>query len=371
MAEFRIPGKILYGNNTAEYLSSIKGERLLMVYDDPAGKAAALKHLKPSGIKIRLFEAAPTHADTPHIAEGTKALMEFKPDWILAVGSHSAMDTAKLIRIFYQRPDLTLDDAIQGYAADISLDKTRLITLPLYNTNGGEVTGSAFFTDTKSEMECAVFNPALMPDISIIDPAVSSFPDSGKEALCILSTFVLAIEASICKDCCFSRPMALEAIALLTGSIPAHASAPHSTASLLYAQCLAGMASANSPHGLCNAMCRGCAPALGSPSLGGLGAILLPEIIRQDEHQERYIAAAQAMGLSDATALADAVQEYADMLGLPLTLNEMGISKNLLLKKLSRLSHKAASLLPSQSEDDIETQKHIEQILRSAYSADK
>lgn len=371
MAEFRIPGKILYSDNAAEYLSSIKGERLLLVYDDPAGKAAALKHLKPSGIEIRIFEAAPDHADAPHIAEGTKALMEFKPDWILAAGGHSAMDTAKLIRIFYQRPDLTPDDAIQGYAADISLDKTRLITLPLYNTNGGEVTGSAFFTDTKSEIECGIFNPALMPDISIIDPAISSFSDSDREALCILSTFVLAIEASTCKDCCFSRPMALEAIAVLTGTVPAHASAPHSPAGLLYAQCLAGMASANSPYGLCSTLYRVCAPALGSPSLGGLGAVLLPRIIRMDRHQEMYLAAAHTMGLSDAASLADAVQEYADMLGLPLTLNEMGISKNSLLKKLSKLSHKAVSLLPNQPEDDKETQKHIEQILRSAYSTDK
>lgn len=369
MAEFRIPGKILYGDHAAQGLSTIKGQRLLLVYDDPAGMAAALEHLVPSKIHTRLFQANPDHADIPHIAEGTKALMEFKPQWVLAVGGHSAMDTAKLIRIFYQQPNLAPEDIIQGRAAGIILDKTRLITLPLYDTHGSEVTCSARFMDAAGDMAHSVSIPSLMADIAIIDPALISSPDAEREAQCILSAFVLAIEAASQDGCSsFSRPIALEAIRLLAGGVPVHSALPYRPAHLLYAQCLAGMAHGNSPSGLCSTICLACSTAFGSAPFGSLGAIFLPEIIRREDCTEKHLASAQAMGLTDARSLADAVQEYADMLGLPLSLNELGISKNAFLKKLSKLSHRVVSLLPSPPDGEKEAQKQVEQILRSVYT---
>ncbi|MBR4018382.1 MAG: iron-containing alcohol dehydrogenase, partial [Clostridia bacterium] len=113
MAEFRIPNSIFYGDGTAQQLCSIHGQRLLMVYDDPQIKEAVQKLLSATDIAVRTFYADPYFADMPQVKEGTKALMEFKPEWILAAGGHGAMDLAKLIRIFYQRPDISIQDAVQ------------------------------------------------------------------------------------------------------------------------------------------------------------------------------------------------------------------------------------------------------------------
>ncbi len=369
MAEFRIPNKIVYGEGTVKELNGIKGHRLLLVYDNPHIRDLALKLLLPSGITVRPFEADSNYTDISQIKEGTKALMEFKPEWVLAAGGHGAMDLAKLIRIFYQRPDLTFDDVTEGKASDISLDKTRLIALPLFNTDGGEATCSAFFADINAGHYFKIHNPALMPDITVIDPDLLCCSSGEQQALCILSTFVLAVEAAVSTgSSSFVRPLALEAISILAENVPAHSAVPTSGAPLLYAQCLAGITYTNASPGICSMLCRAVAQAIGLSSLGGLGAALLPAVIRHDKQPDKYLDAAKAMGLCDAAALADAVREYADMLGLPLTIKEMGVSKNLFLKTLSKVSHRVLTDLSHPHPPTGEAQKDIEQILRAAYS---
>lgn len=368
MAEFRIPNSILYGDDAAQQLCSIHGQRLLMVYDNPQIKEPVQKLLSATDIAVRTFYADPYCADIPQVKEGTKALMEFKPEWILAAGGHGAMDLAKLIRIFYQRPDISIQDAVQGKAANIPLDKTKLIALPLYNTNGGEATFSAYLWDASSMHQYEIRSIGLMPDITIIDTNMLSHPNGDQLAACVLSTFVLAIEASAdMQSNSFVRPQALEAIRILSKSVLAHSSASADKAALLYAQCLSGIAHSNSSPSLASVLCRAAA-SFGSASFGVLGAAILPAVIRLDKNPDKYIAAAHALGLTDATSLANAIIEYADLLGLPLTLSEMGINKNTFLKKLSKVSHSVMSLLPTDIAEEKETQKHIEEILRMAYS---
>lgn len=369
MAEFRIPNRILYGEGTAEQLGILKGQRLLLVYDNPAAAQLAQKYLSPCGMVIRTLEADPDFIDISQVMEGAKALMEFKPEWVLAAGGHGAMDLAKLIRVFYQHPGLSTEDVIQGEATDIPLSKTRLIALPVYNTNGGEASCTAYLANASSGGESEIRNPAFMPNMTIIDPNMLPCSEDRAEALCVMSTFLLAIEASADPNCSsFARPMALESISIIAKSVLAHSYAPSLRSPLLYAQCLAGISHTNSVPGLCSALCRVSALTFGPASLGGLGAVFLPAVIRQDKHQDKYLPAARAMGLKDAAALADAVQEYADMLGLPLYLKEMEVGKNTFLKILSKLSHRVLSVLPPNALPDKEPQKYVEQILRAAYS---
>ena len=368
MADFRIPNRIIYGKGAVNELCSISCHRMLIVYDDPQVNQTVQKLLCSSDITVRTFYADPYGADIPQVKEGTKALMEFKPDWILAAGGHGAMDLAKLIRIFYQRPDLAVHDEIQDKAAEISLDKTRFIALPLYNTNGHEATDSAYVWDFSAMRQKEIRNSELLPDITIIDPEMVSSPDSQQLAVSVLSTLVLAIEASAdMQTGSFVRPMALEAISILSKSVPAHSSAFADNASPLYAQCLAGIAHSNSSPGLGSILCRAAA-SFKHTSLGILGAAIMPAVIKSDRNPRKYFAAACAMGLDDVSVLADTITEYADMFGLPLTLSEMGVSKNLFLKKLSRVAHGVLPLLPSDIAEQKEPQKHIEQILRMAYS---
>ncbi len=368
MAEFRIPNRILYGEGSANYLGNIQGQRLLLVCDNPAAEQSVLQYLTPGGMTIRTVYANADHINEQQVLDGAKALMEFKPDWVAAAGGHGAIDLAKLIRIFYQRPDITIDDIIQGRAADIPLSKTKLIALPLYNTIGKEATDTACLCDAMQGWEHEIHNPCLMPDITVLDPDLLRCSSDRQEALCIMSSFVLAVESVSAPDAdSFSRPVAIEALRIMANNVPAHSAVSPNLPQLLYAQCLAGIAYANSTPGLCSILCRASAVCFGSVSFGTLGAIYLPQIIRMDNQADKYLPAAHAMGLDSPAYLAEMMQEYADILGLPLHLKEMGVSKNTFLKMLSKISHRATSVFSHPHPKDSETQKNIEQILRSAY----
>ena len=67
MAEFRTPGRILYGEGAAELLSRLNGQRMLLVYDSSDAGELAQKLLSPSGISIRPFEAGADFADMPKV----------------------------------------------------------------------------------------------------------------------------------------------------------------------------------------------------------------------------------------------------------------------------------------------------------------
>lgn len=369
MTEFRIPTRIVYGQGSAALLASIGGQRLLLVYDNSGVADMAMEQLSLSPITVRRFKADNRYTCEAEVMEGAKALMEFKPDWILAAGGHGAMDLAKLIRIFYQRPELSMDDVLNGSAADIEISKTRLITLPLLNTNGGEAACTAHLADIVMGYESEVRCFGLIPDIAIIDPGTLIYSSERDEAQSVLSTLVLAIEASLDESTAsFVRPMALEAMRIIFQSVLAHFSAPSQRHPLLYAQCLAGIACSNSSAGLSSTLARATALTFGTVSFGELAAVYLPSVIRLDKEQSRYLPAAEAMGLNDGASLASVVEEYADMLGLPLSLKEMGAARNAFLKKLSKIAHRVLSTASTGVLPEKEPQKIIEQILRSAYS---
>ena len=143
MAEFRIPIRILYGDGTLEHISGLRGDRMLLVHDCEAACRIAQKQARRTGMHIRVFSVPEGPVDGPTVLEGAKALMEFKPGWIIAIGGHAAMDCAKLMRIFYERPDLTPDDLVRSDIPRMKLGRTRLIAVPVLGSNGGEATGYA------------------------------------------------------------------------------------------------------------------------------------------------------------------------------------------------------------------------------------
>lgn len=86
MAEFRIPIRILYGDGTLEHISGLRGDRMLLVHDCEAACRIAQKQARRTGMHIRVFSVPEGPVDGPTVLEGAKALMEFKPGWIIAIG---------------------------------------------------------------------------------------------------------------------------------------------------------------------------------------------------------------------------------------------------------------------------------------------
>jgi alcohol dehydrogenase class IV len=109
---FRSP-EIVFGEDSLSFVSTLDIRKAAIITD---------RNLLQTAIPGLIRKALPEGADSmvlgdvseePPLSEMTAHLSrinEFAPDWLLAVGGGSAIDTAKILFALYERPDLSVYD---------------------------------------------------------------------------------------------------------------------------------------------------------------------------------------------------------------------------------------------------------------------
>ena len=59
---------------------------------------------------VQLFEGIESDPSVETVMRGAKAMEEFQPDWIVAMGGGSPIDAAKAMWIKYEYPDITFEE---------------------------------------------------------------------------------------------------------------------------------------------------------------------------------------------------------------------------------------------------------------------
>ena len=109
--------------------------------------------------------------------EGTRAMNEFKPDAIIAVGGGSAMDAGKIMWVMYEHPEVDfLDMAMRFmdirkrvYTFPKMGEKAYFIAVPTSAGTGSEVTPFAVITDEKTGTKYPLADYELLPKMAIVD----------------------------------------------------------------------------------------------------------------------------------------------------------------------------------------------------------
>ena len=70
----------------------------------------AKQYLEEAGMEVQLFEGIEPDPSVETVMKGAKAMEEFGPDWIVAIGGGSPIDAAKAMWIKYEYPDITFED---------------------------------------------------------------------------------------------------------------------------------------------------------------------------------------------------------------------------------------------------------------------
>ena len=70
----------------------------------------AVDYLKEAGMEVQLFEGIESDPSVETVMRGAKAMEEFQPDWIVAMGGGSPIDAAKAMWIKYEYPDITFEE---------------------------------------------------------------------------------------------------------------------------------------------------------------------------------------------------------------------------------------------------------------------
>ena len=121
MARFTLPRDIYYGKGTLETLKTLKGSKAMVVVGGGSMKRIGIldqvvNYLKEAGMKVQLFENVEPDPSVETVMRGAKAMQEFEPDWIVAMGGGSPIDAAKAMCTFYEYPETTFEDLITPFS---------------------------------------------------------------------------------------------------------------------------------------------------------------------------------------------------------------------------------------------------------------
>ena len=122
-------------------------------------------------------------------------LDDLRPDLLIAVGGGSVIDAAKVMRLFHESPELTLDeltlpflDARKRVAHYPEIDHSvRLVAMPTTAGTGSEVSPAAVIT--VAGRKATLVDYSLVPDMAVVEPRLTlSMPptltaDTGVDAL--------------------------------------------------------------------------------------------------------------------------------------------------------------------------------------------
>jgi len=160
-------------NHISAYLSDDE-KRVLIVVDKDLRRLGerVADRMGQRGIDSKFYDNVLPDAPRNTILEGAKICEEYDPKIILAVGGGSAMDTAKLILLFYEKPKININNISAPYYAGLRKKVKILAAIPTTSGTGAEATFIAVVTDTDRDppKKTEVVLYELCPDFVVLHP---------------------------------------------------------------------------------------------------------------------------------------------------------------------------------------------------------
>lgn len=224
--------------------------------------------------------------------EGTKAMRDFEPDCIIAIGGGSAMDAAKIMWVMYEHPEVDFMDMAMRFM-DIRKrvytfphmgDKAYFIAIPTSSGTGSEVTPFAVITDDKTGTKYPLADYELLPKMAIVDTNMMMSAPKGLTSASGIDAVTHALEAYASMMATeFTDGLAIEALKVIFEYLPrAYENGQNDVEArekMAHASTMAGMAFANAFLGVCHSMAHKLGAFHHVPH-GIANALLIDEVIR-------------------------------------------------------------------------------------------
>lgn len=357
MKWFRVPGDIVFGWGCLDYLKGLKGSKALVVTDPglvDAGLAdKVVEYLKETGMETKVFAECVPDPPRGIVEKGAKVMKEFRPDWIIGLGGGSAIDSAKVMWIFYEYPDTKWENIFGGNVPTLRT-KAKFVAIATTSGTGTEVTCAAVITnkEAKPNVKEVVASNEITPDIAISDPELASKMPPKVTAATGMDALVHAIECytSIAASE-IDKALAIRAIQLVFRSLPkayADGRNPVAREDMHTASLMAAMAFTNAFLGIVHSLAHQLGTQYGFPH-GMANSLMLPYVVRFNSIAvgELYEEIAAALNLKydntrDAvTKLIEAIYQLQEDAGLPHTIKEGGVDEKTFLADLDKLAANA------------------------------
>jgi alcohol dehydrogenase class IV len=293
--------------------------------------------LEKSGLDVTVFSELTGEPHTNTIDRAAAILRRMDRPCVVGVGGGSALDVAKLTTAVAEAEVPT--EAYALCAQPLPTPRLSRILIPTTAGTGSEVTRTAVFFDGRGRKVWA-WGEALLPDLVILDPALTITLPSDVTASTGLDALVHAMEAFTCRQ---KNPMgdalAVHAIHLIGKYLSKVVENPadvDARSNMLVASTLAGSAFAQTgtagAHSIGHALATLAGIPHGRAVTIGMNALLE---WNAEAAPETHAAVAEALGSSRAADQAGpAFRKLVDLTGLDLSLTNVSIEPEVLAEAM-------------------------------------
>ena len=395
---FTLPRDLYHGKDALESLKTLPGKKAIVVVGGGSMKRFGFldkveAYLKEAGMEVQLFEGVEPDPSVETVMKGAKAMQEFKPDWIVAVGGGSPIDAAKAMWVFYEYPDTKFEDLITPFSFPTLRTKAKFCAISSTSGTATEVTAFSVITDYAKGIKYPLADFNITPDVAIVDPALAATMPKKLTAHTGMDAMTHAIEAYVSTlHCEYTDPLALHAIEMINEYLVASYNGDLDARAKMHdAQCLAGMAFSNALLGIVHSMAHKTGAAFADYGAhiihGAANAMYLPKVIafnaKDETAKKRYGVIADFMGLGGETLdekvanLITYLRGMNDALNIPHCIKNYGpdsypteqgfVPEEVFLERLPEIAKNAIADACTGSNPRQPSQEEMEKLLKCCY----
>ena len=395
---FTLPRDLYHGKDALESLKTLPGKKAIVVVGGGSMKRFGFldkveAYLKEAGMEVQLFEGVEPDPSVETVMKGAKAMQEFKPDWIVAVGGGSPIDAAKAMWVFYEYPDTKFEDLITPFSFPTLRTKAKFCAISSTSGTATEVTAFSVITDYAKGIKYPLADFNITPDVAIVDPALAATMPKKLTAHTGMDAMTHAIEAYVSTlHCEYTDPLALHAIEMINEYLVASYNGDLDARAKMHdAQCLAGMAFSNALLGIVHSMAHKTGAAFADYGAhiihGAANAMYLPKVIafnaKDETAKKRYGVIADFMGLDGETLdekvanLITYLRGMNDALNIPHCIKNYGpdsypteqgvVPEEVFLERLPEIAKNAIADACTGSNPRQPSQEEMEKLLKCCY----
>ena len=395
---FTLPRDIYHGENALEALKTFKGKKAFVCVGGGSMKRfgfldRVVQYLQEAGMEVKLFEGIESDPSVDTVMKGAKEMLDFGPDWIVAIGGGSPIDAAKAMWIKYEYPDCTFEDMCKVFGIPTLRKKAKFCAISSTSGTATEVTAFSIITDYKKGIKYPIADFEITPDVAIVDPALAQTMPKKLVAHTGMDALTHAIEAYVSTaNCDYTDPLALHAIEMIRDDLVDSYNEDKEARNAMHnAQCLAGMAFSNALLGIVHSMAHKTGAVFGDLGAhiihGAANAMYLPKVIafnaKDETAKKRYGKIADVIGLSGnndddkVKALIAYLRGMNEKLNIPLCIKNYGadsypteqgfVPENIFLERLHDIAVNAIADACTGSNPRQPSVEEMEKLLKCCY----
>ena len=346
MGRFTLPRDIYHGKGSLAALKDFEGKKAVICVGGGSMKKfgfldRAVEYLKSAGMEVALIEGIEPDPSVETVMRGAKVMIDFQPDWIVAIGGGSPIDAAKAMWIKYEYPETTFEDMCKIFRLPKLRTKAKFCAVSSTSGTATEVTAFSIITDYAKGIKYPIADFEITPDVAIVDPELAETMPPKLVAHTGMDAMTHSIEAFVSTaHSAYTDPLAIFSIKMIQQDLVGSYNGDMAKRDAMHdAQCLAGMAFSNALLGIVHSMAHKTGAAfadLGAHIIhGAANAMYLPKVIafnaKNPEALKRYGQIADFMGLggsSDEEKVALLIAELRKMntaLNIPQCIKNYGL----------------------------------------------